>query len=86
MNQTAPGNTGKRKRMTTKKDQKPKDRSQMPSTATWATMPNAERGRPMVTMTMSAEGLAELDRRRGATPRGTFVEQLLERKRSKKAG
>jgi hypothetical protein len=70
--------------MTTKKDPKDtKDRSHMPSTATWATMPNAERGRPMVTMTMSADGLAELDRRRGATPRGAFVEQLLQKKRSK---
>jgi hypothetical protein len=70
--------------MTTKKKEEPKDRSHMPSTATWATMPNDERKRPMVTMTMSAEGLAELDRRRGDTPRGAYIEQLLEKKRTKK--
>ncbi len=63
----------------------PKDRSHMPSTAEWATMPNAAPGRPMVTLTMSPEGLAELDRMRGDTPRGAYVEQLVQdAKRSKK--
>jgi hypothetical protein len=69
---------------TRKKEKEPKDRSHMPSTATWATMPNAERARPMGTITMSPENWAELDRARGATPRGAYIEQLLEKRRSKK--
>jgi hypothetical protein len=63
----------------------PKDRSHMPSTATWATMPNAERKRPMGTITMAPESWDELDRRRGDTPRGAYIEQqFLQKKRSKK--
>jgi hypothetical protein len=48
-------------------------------------MPNEERGRPMMTITMSPEGKAELDRMRGVTSRGAYIEQLLQdAKRSKK--
>lgn len=50
----------------------------------WATMPNAERGRPMRTITMSPEGWAELERQRGATPRGAYIEQLLEAQKTRK--
>lgn len=60
------------------------DRSQWPSTEDWATMANEERGRPMVTLTMSPEGKAELDRMRGDTPRGAYIEQLLQEKKSRK--
>lgn len=68
-----------------KKKTPPNDRSHMPSTETWATMPNEERGRPMMTITMSPEGKAELDRMRGSTSRGAYIEQLLQdAKRSKK--
>ena len=63
--------------MPKKKKDAPRDRSHMPSTAEWATMTNEERGRPMVTLTMSTEGKAELDRMRGKMPRGEFVEKLL---------
>lgn len=70
---------------TAKKKTTPKDRSHMPSTADWATMPNEERKRPMVTITMSPEGLADLDRMRGETARGAYIEQLWEtQKRAKK--
>lgn len=71
---------------TPKKKRAPaKDRSHMPSTEDWATMPNEDRGRPMVTITMSPEGKAELDRMRGVTSRGAYIEQLLQdAKRSKK--
>ena len=72
------------KTKTTKKEPQPKDRSHMPSTANWATMPNAERRRPMGTITMSPESWAELDRVRGTTSRSAYIEQLLEKKRSKK--
>jgi hypothetical protein len=67
-----------------KKAKEPKDRSAYPSTAEWATMPNEERGRPMFTLTMSPEGKAELDRMRGKTPRGEFIEQLLAERKSRK--
>jgi hypothetical protein len=63
---------------------RPKDRSQYPSTADWATTPNEERKRPMVTLTFSPEGLAELDRMRGDTPRGAYIEQLLDKQKSRK--
>jgi len=42
------------------------------------TTPNASRGRKMVTITVSPDGLAELDFRREGTPRGAFIEWLLE--------
>lgn len=50
----------------------------------WATMPNAERGRPMVTLTLSVDGKAELDRQRGETSRGAYIEQLLEHAKKKR--
>lgn len=62
---------------------KPKKRVRQ-SPDPWATMPNAERGRPMVTLTMSHEGLAELERQRGVTPRGAYVEQLLDTQKDRK--
>jgi hypothetical protein len=49
----------------------------IPSRSGTPTTPNDRRGRPMVTITLSPEGLAELDKRRGDVPRGTFVEWLL---------
>jgi hypothetical protein len=68
-----------------KKTPPPKDRSQWPSTEDWATMPNEERGRPMMTITLSPEGKAELDRMRGKMSRGAYIEQLLqESKKAKK--
>lgn len=46
---------------------------------------NDRRGRPMVTITLSRDGLAELDRQRGNQPRGPYVEALiLERKKRSK--
>lgn len=41
------------------------------------TTPNAKRRRPMVTITFSPEGLATLDKKRKAVPRGAFIESLL---------
>lgn len=62
-----------------------KGRQQATPTDPWATMPNTERGRPMVTITLSIEGKAELDRQRHDMPRGAYIEQLLQdAKRSKK--
>jgi hypothetical protein len=48
-----------------------------PSRSGTPTMHNAERGRPMVMLTLSPEGLAELDAQRGAQSRGVYVELLL---------
>lgn len=42
-----------------------------------ATTPNAKRKRPMVTITLSPAGLARLDRMRGASARGAYIEGLL---------
>jgi hypothetical protein len=53
---------------------KKKSRSGTPTTL------NADRGRPMVTLTLSPEGLYELDRQRGTQPRGAYVESLLARR------
>jgi hypothetical protein len=41
-------------------------------------MPNAARHRPMGTITMSPEGWARLDAQRSDTPRGAYVEMLLD--------
>ena len=46
-------------------------RSGTPTTA------NAQRGRPMVTITLSPAGLAELDFRREGSSRGEYIELLL---------
>lgn len=43
----------------------------------WATTPNTRRKRPMVTITLSPEGLARLDRLRGSSARGAYIEGVL---------
>lgn len=45
--------------------------------ASWNAVTNAHRKRPQRLITMSPEGWAELDRRRGDTPIGRFMERLL---------
>lgn len=42
------------------------------------TRTNARRGRPMVTLTLAPESVAEIDRRKGKLSRGAYVELLLE--------
>lgn len=45
----------------------------------WSTMTNDRRGRPMITVTLSPEGIEELDRQRGKAARGAYIEVLLEK-------
>jgi len=47
-----------------------------------STMLNAQRGRPMVTLTLSPWGLTELDAQRGELSRGAYLELLLDRVRT----
>lgn len=43
----------------------------------WATTPNAKRKRKMTMITLSPEGLERLDRLRGSSARGAYIEGLL---------
>lgn len=43
----------------------------------WGATPNTKRHRKMTMVTLSPEGLAELDERREGTPRGEFIEWLI---------
>lgn len=50
----------------------------------WATTPNTRRKRPMVMITISPDGLAELDAQRGDKSRGKYVEAMLAARKKKR--
>lgn len=45
----------------------------------WSSTPNALRKRKQIHVTMSPEGIAELDAQRGNASRGAFIEELVGR-------
>lgn len=56
---------------------RPKRPPKVPAPENWNAITNTHRKRPQRLITMSPEGWAELDRRRGEMPVGRYLESLL---------